>query len=52
VGEEERIWVTDRKGGWKETTGKTKMWVDNTKMALVDKGWGGVAWIGTSGELL
>jgi hypothetical protein len=26
------------------------MWVDNTKMALVGIGWGGVDWIGVAEE--
>jgi hypothetical protein len=37
--EEERIWVIDRK----EATRKTKCrWVDNIKLALVERGWCGV----------
>jgi hypothetical protein len=39
--------------GEKRTLGRPRRrWVDNIKMDLLEIGWGGVDWIGTSGELL
>jgi hypothetical protein len=34
------------KVGRKETTRKTKTWLDNINMNIVEIGWGGVDWIG------
>jgi hypothetical protein len=40
--------VIGKEARGKETIGKTKTWVDNIKMDLVEIEWGGVDWIGVA----
>jgi hypothetical protein len=51
-GEEERIYVTDGKTRRKEPIGRPRhRWVDNIKMNLGMKGWGGVDCIGLEQDM-